>query len=807
MNIKRPLVWLLASYLAGLVLYSASFFIIMIIGWLSFIMIILWICIPLKKRKVKLVNYYFLLSLPVLFLSGHILMNRQLSPNSMDTAFISEVSGNLTGQLEMIQDKGDYLTLTLKNNTVMLKQSKKYFSRKLTVYTSIKNQYKIGNILSVSGKIKKFQKASNPGQFDEYQYNKMLHIDYKINADSVEVLNRDYSVFHQFLYELKRGLVKVYQEILPPKNAGILSAMMLGELSLLDPEMKELYQQSGISHILAISGLHVSLLGLAIYQFLRRIRLPAFLTAGISVFIIFSYGILTNFSVSTNRAVVMMVILMIAGLIGRTYDLLSATAFSALIILIQSPLQLRNAGFLLSFGAIAGIALMNPVISELIPLKNKLWDGLKSSIGIQIITLPVILYFFYEFPTYSVIINMVILPSSSIIILLSILAGIMGCVSLPLGIFAIGGVHYLLNFYEWVCRIGARLPWKTFLIGRPDIWAIIAYYSVVLIILCFHLRIKRKICIILLSFLAIIFIKSKNICFNVTFLDVGQGDGIFMMTPIGTTYLIDGGSTDVSKVGTYRLEPYLKVKGVRILDYAIVTHMDSDHISGLKELMEAMDGTISNNKVPMYKGYIIIRNLILPDISQKDEVYEELVSLALSKGIKVLYIQKGDTIEDGDVEFTCLHPAADYNFTSRNAYSTVLSVSYKEFDLLLTGDLEADGENMVLRELKAQDDDADNTNNTDNISVVQTQTGADYDVLKVAHHGSQYSTYEEFLDVTKPELSIISCGKDNSYGHPHPELLDRLKNAGSNIKTTYESGAVTVKTDGEKMELCEYLKE
>ncbi len=785
MNIKRPLVWLLAAYLAGLAFYTLEIPVIILIGGISLLGILLWLLLPGVKKKAKLINYYFLLGLPILLTLGYIRMNHQTAPGSMDSAFESKISGTVTGRLEMLQDKGDYLALTLKDNTITINKTKKYSSSKMTIYTSNKAGYKIGNLLFVSGDIKKFQKASNPGQFNEYQYNKMLNIDYKMNADSVEIINVDYSVFHQFLYNLKKKFTEVYRKILPAKNAGILSAMMLGEMTLLDPEMKELYQQSGISHILAISGLHISLLGLTLYRLLRRIRIPLFPAAGISVFIIFSYGILTNFSVSTNRAVVMMIILMAAGLIGRTYDLLSATAFSALVILIQSPLQVQNAGFLLSFGAILGIALMNPILSFLIPFKNKILDGLISSLGIQIITLPIILYYFYEVPTYSVIINMIILPTSTIIILLSVLAVILGGIYLPFGMFAIGAVHYLLNFYEWVCRVGAKLPGKNILLGRPDLWAVIAYYSIILLVVCFRLKVKRKICVLLLSFLVVIFIKSKNITLNVTFLDVGQGDGIFMMTPKGTTYLVDGGSSDISKVGQYRIEPYLKVSGIGTLDYAIVTHMDSDHISGLKELMDAMEETKGDKKTGIYKGNIIIRNLILPDISQKDEAYKEFVTLALSRGIKVWYIKKGDTIEDGEVKITCLHPDTNYNFTSRNAYSTVLGVSFKQFDLLLTGDLEAEGEDMVLKELKAQ---------------------PDYDVLKVAHHGSKYSTYEEFLDLVKPEFSIISCGKDNSYGHPDPELLDRLKEAGSDVKITYESGAVTIKTDGEKLEISEYLE-
>lgn len=805
MNIKRPLIWLLASYLAGLASYLLKPAYIVIITVISLMSVVLWLFLPPLFRKEKLRNYFFLLCLPVFFVLGFSLMNRQLSAGSMDSAFESEIRGDAAGRLVMIQEKEDYQILTLKNTAIKLDKGRTYSGNKITVYTTSKTRFKIGYLLKVSGKIKKFQKASNQGQFNEFLYNKMQYIDYKLNADSVEITNGEYSAFHQFLYELKKGLRGVYQKILPPKNAGILSAMILGETSLLEDEMKDLYRQSGISHILAISGLHISLLGLTLYRLLRRVGLPNILTTGISVFIIVSYGILTNFGVSTNRAVVMMVILMAAGLIGRTYDLLSATALSALIILIQSPLQITNAGFLLSFGAIMGIALMNPVISDLIPLKGSLWDGFKSSLGIQIITLPVILYFFYEFPTYSVIINMIILPTSTAIILLAILAGIAGCIWLPAGVFFIGGVHYLLNFYEWVCRLGAKLPGKAFLIGRPDIWVIAAYYSIVFLIILFHLSKKRRFCIILLSLLTVIFIKPRNITFNVTFLDVGQGDGIFMMTPKGTTYFIDGGSSDVSQLGRYRIEPYLKANGIRCLDYAIVTHMDYDHISGLKEIIEDMEeNPDKDSRKAVYNGYIRISNLILPDTIKKEEAYMELVHSALDKGINVMYIRKGDTLSDGEVKFTCLNPAPDYIYSSENAYSTVLSVSYKKFDLLLTGDLEEAGEKMVLELLKSHSESRAITKDNEKYQGIPSQS--DYDILKVAHHGSKYSTPKEFLDVIKPEFSIISCGKNNRYGHPDPQLLNRLKDAESAIIITSESGAVTIKTDGEKMDLTEFKK-
>lgn len=840
---KRPLVWALAFYLAGLTVYSFKSIVIVLITIILILFGAFWLLIRNDIKELKISSFkkfYYIFLFPGLLLFGYLLLNRQLMPNDMDTAFQTEAEGNVIGKLSAIADKGDYTILTLKKAEIKIDAAKIYYNNTVNVYLysntyessnininttekmvnteydnavesirntkydntvesksntySKSNSYKIGNTISVNGTIKKFQKASNPGQFNEYQYYKMLGIDYKMNADSFKIINSSYSGFLQTLFKIKLKLMNVYKDILPVKNAGILNAMILGDMAGLDSEIKELYQENGISHILAISGVHITLLGLTLYELLRRTKIPLIMTAAISVFFIFSYGILTNFSVSTNRAVVMLIVLIGANLLGRTYDILSATALSALIILIQSPLQAFNAGFLLSFGAILGISVIYPLISSLFTFKNKIIDGFIVSFSIQLITLPVILIYFFEFPTYSILINMIILPTSSLIILLAILAGVAGCIFLPLGEVMIGGVHYILNFYELICRIGKELPGRSFLVGKPDILVILAYFSVLTIFVAVNSKKKRRISIILLSFLIIILFKPRIVALEVTFMDVGQGDGIFMQSQSGTAYLIDGGSSDVNKVGQYRIQNFLKSKGVGKIDYAIMTHADSDHISGLKELIEGISQP--DYRIPIlndifkdtYNGSIQIEHLILPAVSTKDEAYQELENMAKAKGISVLYIQKGDAIEDGKLTLTCLHPNSDYTFTSRNAYSTVLSVRLEDFNMLLTGDLEEDGEELLVDALK-------------------NMASSDYDVLKVAHHGSRYSSYEDFLNIVKPEYSIISCGFDNSYGHPHAELIQRLEKAESKIFITYESGAVTIKTDGRKMEVKEYLKD
>jgi competence protein ComEC len=462
--------------------------------------------------------------------------------------------------------------------------------------------------------------------------------------------------------------------------------------------------------------------------------------------------------------------------------MLSAMALSAFLILIQNPLQIFNAGFLLSFGAVLGIALLLPCLQTLFPSKNALLSSLYISVSAQAATTPLVLFFYYQFPLYGILTNLIILPFVTVLTLTSILAGIVGIIYMPLGIFVIGGSNYILKFYEWVCRVGSNTPGNLITVGRPDSLLILVYILLLILFVWGTKRYGKKYFIlILLAASLILFIPHNNVGLEITMLDVGQGEAIFMETGTGTTYLIDGGSANVSKVGTYRIQPFLMSQGVGMLDYAIVTHSDKDHISGLKELIE--------------KEQITIRYLVLPNIKTKDEAYMELETLAKEKGISLQYISTGDVILDGEIKMVCLHPIANYEAKSSNAYSTVMSISYGEFDMLLTGDLEKEGEVELTKLLQ----------NLDYRAKYAIRPATDYDILKVAHHGSKNSTSEEILRMIRPEISLISCGEDNSYGHPHKELIERLKHIGSEIKITYEKGAIMIKTDGKRVMTQEYL--
>lgn len=630
---------------------------------------------------------------------------------------------------------------------------------------------KIGSYVRIEGKLRSFAQAGNPGEFDQCRYYQILNIQARLQNAGILEESVSYDKFRERLWHIKTYLAALIDACYENRDASLMKAMLLGEKSGLDEEIKQLYQVNGIIHILSISGLHISLIGMGFYNILRKIRCPKPVTVLLSVFFMYSYGVMTGMSISVFRAIVMFGFRIAAALFKRTYDMLSAMALAALFILIEQPLYLYHSGFLFSFGAIAAIGLFLPAVEENGPGISekesgcKIWKVMSASLAVSIFTMPVYLCFYYEYPLYSLFLNLLIIPGAGIILSDGLISLAVAAYYLPFGKYAAFPAHFLFSLYELCATFALQFPGSRNILGKPENWQVVLFIGIICgVIFCSKRWSRLQFWQWTLFALLCLTLRFQE-GLQITLIDVGQGDGIYIADDMGGSYLIDGGSSTKSDVGSYQIAPFLKAEGVDTIDAVFVTHMDSDHYNGIYTLIEQTD-----------RSGITVKNLILPDIGENSRggEYQELEALALQRGISVQYIHKGESVRHGKLTLTCLHPEEGTEQETNEA-SVVLYLEYEAFTALFTGDLEGSGEEAVRKQLE---------------SLLDGKKGIT--VLKVAHHGSKNSTGYAFLETITPDIALISAGNNNRYGHPHEELLERLMQAGSYIYQTKEGGAVTV---------------
>lgn len=655
----------------------------------------------------------------------------------------------------------------------------------------------MGSFVTVEGSYKAFERASNPGQFDSYSYYLISGISYRLNQAIILEKTVGYHKAAEALYSFKRFLSGRLSECLPEKESTLMKAILLGEKGELDRELKELYQRNGIAHILAISGLHVSMLGMGLYHLLRKCGVPMKLSAMAAVLLLLIYGMMTGFSVSALRAIFMFSLHMLAVVFERTYDMLTALSVAAAVLLVGQPLYLNHSGFVFSFGCVLGIGVLTPALTEgkgefFQKKKSLLVRGIKyvlSALSVSLVTLPIYLCYYYQFPVWSAFLNLLVIPLMSYLMVAGILLLIVSIICPPLSALVVLMIKGIFVVFDRACGINEQLPAHLVNIGRPQNWQILVWTAVLLLVILMRKKIALPVkwMLMLLAVLVIVWHPGKGM--KLTFLDVGQGDGIYIETAEGSRFLVDGGSSSVSSAGEYRLLPFLRYQGTRSLDAIFVTHPDEDHCNGVKEILEQN-----------INGDIYVQCLVLPDIAReaKNDSYKELEKTAEENKVPVAYISRGQKLPMGKLNIACLHPVKGYMSEDANAYSTVLMLTYGNFSALLTGDLEAEGEKELLSYFK-------NIIKSENKAFCGDKMG-NLTVLKAAHHGSAYSTPEEMLELLLPRYTVVSCGKNNSYGHPHKELVDRLADCKTEVMITYETGAVTFRTDGKKVWVESFLQ-
>lgn len=628
----------------------------------------------------------------------------------------------------------------------------------------------LGETILLQGKWQKFAHATNPGEFDYANYYAIEGISGKVKGTQLLISNQKQWYVREKLFQIRQRLLQNLYDAFEQKEAAILAKMLLGDGGGLDKEVRDLYQENGIVHILSISGLHISIIGMGIYKLLRKGSLPIYISAPVGGMFIVLYGMMTGFGVSACRAIGMYLIRMLGEIWGKTYDMLTAMGVLAILLVVDNPRLVYHSGYLLSFASVCGVGLLAPLfpkVSDMFPVRpydniGKKWikkhvtqvgDGLAISLSVTLFTLPIQLFFFYKIPVYSIVINLLIIPFMSVVMIIGFTVMLLPGLS-----FLCPLESCIFTWFELLCYIFQKMPEHTWITGRPELWKIVLYYIILLLLIGWGKRMKKFVLFGTLTsmvlWLGTRVIKEKQI----TFLDVGQGDCICVQTASGECYLFDGGSSNRTLVGEKIILPYLYFCGISRVDAVFVTHADVDHTSGLKELLSCNE--------------IAIDRLVLPRVKDAESEFQELL-IAIDEKVQVEYVTCGAILENKEYQITCLHPPMNYE-ADRNAYSACYLLEMEEMNVLLTGDVEGEGEVLLTRELERK-----------GIKHI--------DILKVAHHGSRYSTTQEFLSGIEVRLAVISCGKNNNYGHPHKETLERLKEEGCDIHITAKQGAVVFK--------------
>lgn len=667
----------------------------------------------------------------------------------------------------------------------------------------------IGKTVTVTGTVRCFARATNPGEFDSYEYYLTQGILFTLkNAEIISVTGKENS-FRESLYLLREKCSESLRRTLNSSDAAVMRALLLGDRSALDENLKDLYRRNGIIHILAVSGLHISILGLGLKALLERMYIPRKVTVFLCICAMYSYGVMCGMSTSVFRAVLMFVLRLAAPVLKRTYDMLSAVSLCGIMLLLEQPRYAVYSGFLMSFCAVCAIGFLLPLFQDLfffIPkaVQKTVLPGLCVSFAL----LPVYMCCYCTFPVISLLLNPLILPLTGLLLPAGVLTLVVGFFS-----GTVGGVcglfcHLILGFYEFLCQNTGGLPGAVWYAGAPRVWQVAVFYLILAVTLRMrdkvkktNLRGKRNTKVmqiyqlfagkrrvwkytLMLTIGVIILSYRFPVSFQVTFLDVGQGDCSVIRTG-KDCYVLDGGSSSKQNVGQNIILPYLKHEAIKEVDAVILSHDDEDHVSGIRELLDETE-----------KGGLICRQLILPDIvaENKGEAYLELENRARMLQIPVTYLQAGQCWQSGQTKFTCLSPNNEKNTADSNENSLVLLATYNNMQVLFTGDTEGTGLESVkiyLGDIRTQ------------IEAAEIQ---EVRILKVAHHGSRNNTDKELLDLFTPHAAILSAGEKNRYGHPHKETMELLESVNARTCVTHKTGAIILGIRGENAVISTFLE-
>ncbi len=752
---KYGLPTLAVCFSAGVYLYDRLSVDFIILFFLSFVLITVIIGVSAKRANITMIFCVTVFTAGMLICAS---ANGRLYENRRYIGSYITVTGRIS---EPPEESGGNMRYILNAREISFNGNTEKVNMRISV-TSPK-VFPFGETVSFTGFLKEMPEKLNESGFDVVKYYKSKNIVFKIYSDTASVCDekiKDYSVF-----TLSNRLKYIISQIIDKYNTGdkaaVLKAILINNKHEFSEEFDDLLLRTGTKRFFYPAFLHIllltSIVGLFSGIFNKRAR-DIILTA-----LVILYALMNTSNAGSLRSGLMTAALIAMGLwLGYSHKK-DALAAAVIIIGIFNPLMFFNAGFILSVvSSILMICFYRPVYKYMKKIRSRyirraVTSGIIGTVGL----IPLTAYFFNGVNIYSILISVVFIPVVAGILIVFPLAAMMYAIfgAAPVVSGFITGLTYILMKIPYILDL---LPFSRIIIARPGIMAMTAWFFALGAI---YAKIREKpkrmkllLCAALSCALSVAFGQFLRLgTVETTFVNVGQGDGAIIRVPFKDTIIIDGGGgspySDYDP-GKKVFLPYLEAEGISRIEAAFVSHYHKDHVQGVIAAIENLR----------------VKNVFMPSTLPENEWRAALEKAANENGTKIHYISEScDVIFDNGLRVEITVPD-DYTLLSpdENDTSLMMNVSFGEFNCLFTGDMTSFEEGMILARGLAPE----------------------ADVLKVAHHGSAYSTRGEWVDAVKPDYAVISVGENNGYGHPSEKTLERLE--GAEILRTDEMGDITI---------------
>jgi competence protein ComEC len=578
-------------------------------------------------------------------------------------------------------------------------------------------------------------------------------------AEESKVLSRSRSPFLRLATAYRDVLREQVQVELETAAAGLIEGMLLGDYRELSARDLKAFRLTGLIHLCAASGLNLAILAGFIVWLGRRARLSHRMILVLQAPVLIVYALAVGLSVPIIRATVVALLAATAFFLGRDFDLLPAMGMAVLYLLWSDPGAAAGVSFQLCFAAAAGMVLFYRPLTELMKGgRSKIVALLAATLAAQLAVGPILLYHFGEVSILATLSNILVLPLVPAVMALAMLSSVLGAAGLPLAGALMRAAGFLAQGILVVARTLARPSWASLRIYPFPLLYMAIYYPALTIALLARGRLKRPGMAVLVVMLTAALLTGVTLPIHplgadmgmrITFVDVGQGDAILLQAPSGATVLIDGGMED------WVLATDLRSRGVRYIDAIVVSHPDADHIGGL-------DGALDNCEVAM---------LVHPATKETGQA-GMFLTRAEEMGVDVRTMRAGDHLQLGEIGLSAYSPPQEVpEGASTNEYSLVIRAEGPGFSLLLTGDIEEEGEEMLM---SCAEDLA-------------------CDILKVPHHGGFSEENEAFFAMVDPSIAVISVGAENPFGHPASATVETLRHEGCSVYRTDQCGDIVIR--------------